>query len=109
MPGRGRILLVPVDDVLFLRAEQKYVTARTAEREFLIEESLTHLEEEFGERFIRVHRNCLVARNAISGVERETGSDGENYWVVLLRDVAEKMPVSRRQWPQIKALLKEEG
>ncbi len=106
---RGRILLVPVDDVLFLRAEQKYVTARTAEREFLIEESLTHLEEEFGERFIRVHRNCLVARNAISGVERETGSDGENYWVVLLRDVAEKMPVSRRQWPQIKALLKEEG
>ena len=106
---RGRILLVPLGDIRFLRAELKYVTARTPQREFLIEESLTHLEEEFGERFIRVHRNCLVARNAIVGVERATGDDGETYWTVLLRDVAEKLPVSRRQWPQIKALVKEEG
>lgn len=106
---RGRILLVPVADILFLRAEQKYVTARTAEREYLIEESLTHLEEEFADRYVRVHRNCLVARHAISGVERETGSDGETYWAVLLRGIADRLPVSRRQWPQVKALLKEEG
>jgi len=105
---RGRILLVPVADILFLRAELKYVTAQTREREYLIEEPLSRLEEEFGERFIRVHRNCLVARSAIVGVERETGDDGETRWTVLLRDVAEKLPVSRRQWPQIKALLREE-
>ncbi|MBI3524306.1 MAG: response regulator transcription factor [Betaproteobacteria bacterium] len=105
---RGRILLVPLASILFLRAELKYVTAQTRERQYLIEESLTHLEEEFSERFIRLHRNCLVARNAIIGVERESESDGETRWSVLLRDVAERLPVSRRQWPLIKALLKEE-
>lgn len=105
---RGRILLVPLADILFLRAELKYVTAQTRARQFLIEESLTHLEEEFGERFIRLHRNCLAARSAILGVERESAADGETRWTVLLRDVAEKLPVSRRQWPLIKALLKEE-
>ena len=105
---RGRILLVPVADILYLRAEQKYVTARTATREYLIEESLTHLEEEFATRFVRIHRNCLVANAALAGVERESNVDGEAGWVVLLRDLAEKLPVSRRQWPQIKALLKDE-
>jgi two-component system response regulator AlgR len=105
---RGRILLVPVGDILFLRAELKYVTAQTREREYLIEESLSHLEEEFGERFIRIHRNCLVTRSAIVGVEREVSDDGEMRWTMLLRDVAEKLPVSRRQWPQVKALLREE-
>lgn len=103
---RGRTLLVPLDDILYLRAEQKYVTARTRQHEYLIEESLTHLEEEFGERFIRVHRNCLVSRVAIAGVERATGDDGETCWTVLLRDFSEKLPVSRRQWPQIRALAK---
>ena len=74
---RGRVLLVPVADILYLRAELKYVTARTREREYLLEESLTHLEQEFAERFIRLHRNCLVARNAIAGCERTTADDGE--------------------------------
>ena len=106
---RGRILLVPLTDILFLRAELKYVTAHTREREYLIEEALGRLEQEFGERFIRIHRNCLVAQEAIVGVERENAGDGESHWQVLLRDVSEKLPVSRRQWPQVKALLKEEG
>ena len=105
---RGRILLVPLTDILFLRAELKYVTARTREREYLIEESLTQLEQEFGERFIRVHRNCLVARDAIAGVERESAADGEGHWLVLSRELDEKLPVSRRQWPRIKTLLKRE-
>lgn len=104
---RGKILLVPVDDILFLKAELKYVTARTSEREYLLEESLNHLEEEFGERFLRVHRNCLVARRAIAGCEKKASDDGEPHWNVLLNGVAESLPVSRRQWPQIKSLLKE--
>ncbi|MFA7281295.1 MAG: LytTR family DNA-binding domain-containing protein, partial [Sterolibacterium sp.] len=105
---RGRILLVPLNEILFLRAELKYVTAQTHEREYLIEESLTHLEEEFAERFIRSHRNCLVAREAIIGVERDNSAQ-ENHWRILLRGLSETLPVSRRQWPLIKALLKEEG
>jgi two-component system, LytTR family, response regulator AlgR len=105
---RGKVLLVPVGDIVYLKAELKYVTARTHEREYLLEESLSQLEAEFGERFLRIHRNCLVARDAIAGFEREyddPSGDGEGHWVLLLRGVAERLPVSRRQWPQVKALL----
>ncbi|MBL8472232.1 MAG: response regulator transcription factor [Rhodocyclaceae bacterium] len=104
---RGRILLVPVTDILFLKAEQKYVTARTEAREYLLEESLNTLEQEFPDRFLRVHRNCLVARNAVAGFERASGLDGEAHWEVLLRGAAERLPVSRRQWPIVKSELAE--
>ena len=105
---RGRIILVPVTDIIFLRAEQKYVTARTAQREYLSEESLTQLEREFAARFLRVHRNCLVARDQIRGFERvgtapAEGSDDQGHgWVVLLRDIPERLPVSRRQQHVVK-------
>ena len=108
---RGRSLLVAVADIRFLRAEQKYVTAHTHEREYLLEESLNQLEQEFGDLFVRVHRNCLVARKAIAGYERgqhsESGEEGgEAQWLLLLHGVNEKIPVSRRQWPTVKALIK---
>jgi two-component system response regulator AlgR len=104
---RGRILLVPVAEIIYLKAELKYVTARTAQREYLLEESLLHLEEEFSERFLRIHRNCLVARAAVIGVERAAEqNDAEAHWQVILDAVADRLPVSRRQWPQVKALLK---
>jgi two-component system response regulator AlgR len=94
---RSRVVLVPIEEVLYLKAELKYITIRTADREFLLEESLTKLEEEFGERFVRVHRNCLVARDAIRGFERRVSEDGDAHWEVQLRNVAEALPVSRRQ------------
>ena len=59
---RGKIVLVPLDEVIYLRAEQKYITVRTMQREFLMEDSLTRIEEEFGDAFVRIHRNTLVAR-----------------------------------------------
>jgi two-component system, LytTR family, response regulator AlgR len=94
---RARVILVPIDDVVYLKAELKYITIRTALREYLLEESLTRLEEEFGSRFVRVHRNCLVARDFIRGFERRVGDEGDAHWEVLLRDVPETLPVSRRQ------------
>lgn len=100
---RGRVLLVPVTDIVYLRAEQKYVSARTVEREYLLEESLVQLEQEFSRRFIRVHRNALVARPAVAGFERVLQAEGEGRWLVLLKGVAEKLPASRRQWPALKA------
>ncbi len=106
---RGRILLVPVSDILYLKAELKYVTARTREREHLLDESLTHLEEEFASRFVRVHRNCLVAREAIAGFEKSAAEDGETHWSVLLAGLEERLPVSRRQWPTVKAAFAGEG
>lgn len=93
---RGRIHLVPVSEILYLKAELKYVTVRTREREYLLEESLTKLEQEFAARFVRIHRNCLVAREAIRGFER-AHEEGEGHWVVLLDGIADKLPVSRRQ------------
>lgn len=104
---RGGIHLVPVADVLYLRAEQKYVVARTARHEFLVEESLAHLEAEFGGRFVRIHRNCLVALDAVAGVVRETesasgGDVSGEHWALQLKGISERLPVSRRQWPTVR-------
>ncbi|HEX7404273.1 MAG TPA: LytTR family DNA-binding domain-containing protein [Usitatibacter sp.] len=98
---RGKIILVPVADILYLRAELKYVTVKTVEREHLVEESLTHLEEEFAESFVRIHRNCLVARAAIAGFERNA-EESESGWAVVIKGTNEKLPVSRRQQGVVK-------
>jgi two-component system response regulator AlgR len=94
---RSRVVLVPVEDIVYLKAELKYITIRTVQREYLLEESLTKLESEFGGRFVRVHRNCLVARDFIRGFERRVNDDGDSHWEVLLTGVDESLPVSRRQ------------
>jgi two-component system response regulator AlgR len=98
---RGRVLLIPIEDVLYLRAELKYVTVRTAEREYLIEESLTSLEKEYAARLVRIHRNCLVAKNAIAGFEKG-GDEGESGWLMKLKGLDEKLPISRRQLSIVK-------
>lgn len=113
---RGRMLLIPLADVIYLKAELKYVTLRTSTQDYLIEESLTSLEEELAALFVRVHRNALVARSAIIGVERgqhTVDADGDNEkekvqesWQVILRGIEEKLPISRRQWPVVKVLVK---
>src|SRR6185437_10792246 len=89
---RGKLTLVPVAEVLYLKAELKYVTLRTAAREYLFEESLQSLEQELGERFVRVHRNTLVARHAIVGVERGApdpaeSDKGQDSWQVVLAGI----------------------
>jgi len=94
---RSRVVLVPIEDVVYLKAELKYITIRTVARQHLLEESLTKLEEEFGQRLVRVHRNCLVARDYIRGFERRASGDGDGHWEVLLKGVPETLPVSRRQ------------
>ncbi len=103
---RGRLLLVPIGEVLYFKADLKYVTARTAEREYLLDEALTHLESEYADRFMRLHRAVLVAKTALAGFEKAAGDDAEAYGWALLRGVPEKLPVSRRQWAPAKALIK---
>lgn len=94
---RGKIHLVPIEQVLYLRAELKYVTVRTIEHEYLLEESLTVLEKEFTARFVRIHRNCLVAKEAIEGFEKG-GEEGEGSgWMVKLKGLGELLAISRRQ------------
>jgi two-component system, LytTR family, response regulator AlgR len=103
---RNRIQLVPIAAVVYFKAELKYVTMRTLEREYIIEESLVSLEKEFAETFLRIHRNCLVARAAISGFERAAGStEDESHWEVVLEGVPERLPVSRRQWSEVREVI----
>lgn len=100
---RGRLLLIPLSDIIYLKADLKYVTARTAGREYLLDESLTRLEEEFSARFIRLHRSALVAKEAITGFEKSDGDDSQMQWQAILRGIPERLPVSRRQWPLVKS------
>lgn len=105
---RGRIILIPVEDIVYMRAEQKYVTIRTLAREFLCEESLSHLEQEFAPRFVRIHRNCMVARECVTGFEKlrhtEEAETGVPAWAVVLRGLDERLPVSRRHWHDVKSM-----
>jgi len=102
---RNRIVLLPVRDILYLRAEEKYVTVRTRVREHLVDEPLIELEREFATRFVRIHRNCLVSRAAIRGFERAPGEEGDAHWLVVIDGLEERLPVSRRQWPTVRDLV----
>jgi two-component system response regulator AlgR len=89
---RDGVQLVPLADVLYFAADQKYTTMRHSGGSELIEDSLRALEEEFGARFIRVHRNALVQRHCIAALER----DAAGQYQVVLRGVSDRLQVSRR-------------
>lgn len=103
---RGRLLLIPVEQVIYFRADLKYVVARTADREYWLDESLVHLEQEFGDHFVRLHRSVLAAKEAIRGFERSSSDDSETQWQAILRDIPDRLPVSRRQWPLVKSCVR---
>lgn len=98
----GNLTLIPVEDILFLRAEQKYVVARHAGGESLLEDSLTALEAEYGPRFVRIHRNALVARGALVGLEKRPDGSAR----VKLKNCDERLEVSRRHLPELRRLLR---
>jgi two-component system, LytTR family, response regulator AlgR len=102
---RGRVMLVPIEDVLFFRADNKYISIKTLEREYLLEDSLNRLEEEYGDKFVRTHRNSLIARDQIVGFEKGDG-DEESTWTVVLQSSKERLPVSRRQQHIVKEFSK---
>jgi two-component system, LytTR family, response regulator AlgR len=102
---RGTIELIPVEDIIYFKADQKYVTLRTEEHEYLIEESLKTLEDEFGERFIRIHRNALVADSVIVGLAK----NGDGHTCIVLREIDDRLEISRRHLPSIRKKLKRMG
>ncbi|HWK83054.1 MAG TPA: LytTR family DNA-binding domain-containing protein [Caldimonas sp.] len=107
---RGRVIRVPVGDVLYLKAELKYVTLRTADHTHVLDDSLAELEERLGDRFLRVHRNALVARRAVRALERRTlagdsDDEGAEGWAVCMAPVGEWLAVSRRQVAAVREAL----
>lgn len=98
---RGNLRLLPIVDVIVFRAEEKYVEAVTETETLLIDDSLRQIEDEFGDLFVRVHRQSLVARSRIVGLKRSP--DGETY--VQLRGLNLTPEVSRRNLAQLRQLL----
>jgi two-component system, LytTR family, response regulator AlgR len=109
---RGRVLRLPLPEVLYLKAEQKYVTLHTATHNYLLDETLAELEARLadlgGPPFIRVHRNSLVARHAVRALalrEGQGGEDGNEGWAVRVAPLDEWLAVSRRQLAAVRAAL----
>ena len=94
---RGRTERVPLVEVLYLKAELKYVTVRTANRSYILDGSLNELEERYARQFMRIHRNALVARRAMRALEKHFDPEEGEGWAVRLRGVDELLAVSRRQ------------
>ena len=105
---RGNVLRVPVRDVLYFKAELKYLPGRPASARYLLGGSINHLEALYGERFLRVHRNALVARHAIRALLRSADIIEGDGWAVRLHGLeGELLPVSRRQLAKVRAALGE--
>jgi len=102
---RQRMLRIPYADILFFKAEQKYVTAVTAESQYLIDDSLNDLQVRLSEAFIRVHRNALVAKQAMQSLERRDDPQGHESWVVCVKPVNVWLEVSRRQLGAVREAL----
>jgi two-component system response regulator AlgR len=99
---RRGIELIPVEDVRYFQADQKYVTVRHGDGEVIIDEPLRELEDEFGEAFVRIHRNALVAVQHIDRLERLPAGRGS----IRLRDVEQPLEVSRRHLSGVRRLMK---
>ena len=118
---RGRVVRVPLAEVLYLKAELKYVTLRTPAHTHVLDDALSDLEQRLGPRFLRVHRNALVARSAISALERRTLTDkgserddpeegpASECWAVQVAPVGEWLAVSRRQASAVREALAASG
>jgi len=99
---RGNLELIPVDEIVYFQADQKYITVRHLGGEVLIEDALKNLETEFEDRLIRIHRNALVSTNYITGMEKNI--DGR--FVVTFKEVEDKLEISRRHVAEVRKFLK---
>lgn len=103
--SHGEVRLISVAEVLYFQAGQKYTTVRTAEGETLIEDSLKSLEQVCADRFVRAHRNALVAIDRIERLEKQASGG----MALKLRGIPDRLDVSRRHLPDVRAVLKKLG
>jgi len=100
--SRGSLELIPLEEIIYFKADQKYVTLRTADQEYLIEESLKNLEDEFAQQFIRIHRNALVAQQMLHGLSK----NNEGHACISFNEIDDLLEVSRRHLPFIRKKIK---
>ncbi len=94
---RGRTERLPLGSVLYLKAELKYITVRTATRHYVLDGALGEMEQRYASVFIRVHRNALVSRRALRALEKHFDPEEGEGWAVRLQGLDELLMVSRRQ------------
>ena len=94
---RGRTERVPLAEVLYLKAELKYITVRTATHSYIFDGALSELEEKYAAHFMRVHRNALIARRAVRALVKHFDAEEGEGWAVRLSGIDELLAVSRRQ------------
>ncbi|MCY1549017.1 putative two-component response-regulatory protein YehT [compost metagenome] len=99
---RKGIELIPLDQVIYFIADHKYVTLRHEHGEVLLDEPLKALEDEFGDRFVRIHRNALVARERIERLQRTPLGHFQLY---LKGMNGEALTVSRRHVAGVRKLM----
>ena len=102
---RGRTERVPLVEVLYFKAELKYITVRTAARSYILDGSLSELEDRYGTQFLRVHRNALVSRRAVRALEKHYDPEEGEGWAVRLNGIDESLAVSRRQLTAVREAL----
>ena len=109
---RGRLLRLPLADVLYLKAELKYVTLRTASHSYVLDDALADLTQRLGDGFVRIHRNALVARSAVRALQRRRADGdtldeaGGEHWAVEVATTGEWLAVSRRQLSAVREALR---
>ena len=102
---RGRAERVPLPEILYFKAELKYVTVRTAARSYILDASLSDLEDKYATQFMRVHRNALVACHAVRALEKHDDPVEGEVWAVRLNGIEELLAVSRRQLSAVREAL----
>lgn len=102
---RGRTERVPLAQVLYLKAELKYITVRTQAKSYILEGSLNELEEKYPARFMRIHRNALISKTAVRALEKHFDAEEGEGWAVRLNGIEERLFVSRRQLAAVRALV----
>lgn len=105
----GRTERIPLADVLFLRAELKYITVQTGRRSHIMDGALSELESRHSDYFLRVHRNALVARHAMRALEKHIDAEEGEGWALRLHGTDELLAVSRRQLAAVREALLRTG
>ena len=102
---RGRTERVPLHQVVYFKAELKYITVRTTVRSYIMDGALNDLEEKYSAQYVRIHRNALIARRAVRALEKHFDAEEGEGWAVRLHGVDEVLAVSRRQLVVVRALI----
>ncbi|MGF1642831.1 MAG: LytR/AlgR family response regulator transcription factor [Thiotrichales bacterium] len=101
---RGNLELIPLTDIYYFQADQKYVTVRHSRGEVLIEEPLKQLEDEFTAEFMRIHRNALVSKSRIAGMNKTT----EGRFLLVMNEIKDSLEISRRHVSEVRRFLKQQ-